>query len=142
MFLGKEDVGRLLDGKPPRPDAGPDQVALESALFEVIYGAGLRVSEAVGLARSSIDLEGQLVRVLGKGGKERIVPLGHAAADWVRRYVDAGASTLSTCRRLPVTGSKYRVSSSPLKPMCSAAPVSSTRVVRLNGYATVAPACV
>ena len=48
----------------------------DRALVELLYGAGLRVSEAVGLARTSIDLEGQLVRVLGKGGKERIVPLG------------------------------------------------------------------
>src|SRR5690242_15894450 len=58
MFLGKEDVGRLLDGKGPRPDAGPDQIALEAALFEVIYGAGLRVSEACGLDVGDVEIDG------------------------------------------------------------------------------------
>jgi site-specific recombinase XerD len=82
MFLGKEDVGRLLDSKPPRPDAGPDQIALESALFEVIYGAGLRVSEACGLDVDDIEVDGAraYVRVRqGKGRKDRIVPIGGKA---------------------------------------------------------------
>jgi integrase/recombinase XerC len=89
MFLGKEDVGRLLDGKGPRPDAGPDQLALERALFEVIYGAGLRVSEACGLDVGDIEVDGgsAYVRVRqGKGRKDRIVPVGGKAraalADW------------------------------------------------------------
>jgi integrase/recombinase XerC len=82
MFLGKEDVGRLLDGKPPRPDAGPDQLALESALLEVIYGAGLRVSEACGLDVDDIEVDGAraYVRVRqGKGRKDRVVPIGGKA---------------------------------------------------------------
>jgi site-specific recombinase XerC len=81
-FLGKEDVGRLLDSKPPRPDAGPDQLALESALIEVIYGAGLRVSEACGLDVGDIEIDGArtYVRVRqGKGRKDRVVPLGGKA---------------------------------------------------------------
>ena len=91
MFLGKEDVGRLLDSKPPRPDAGPDQVALESALFEVIYGAGLRVSEACGLDVDDIEVDGAraYVRVRqGKGRKDRIVPIGGKA----RAALDAWAA--------------------------------------------------
>jgi len=83
MFLGKEDVGRLLDGKPPRPDAGPDQLALESALLEVIYGAGLRVSEACGLDVDDIEVDGAraYVRVRqGKGRKDRVVPIGGKAS--------------------------------------------------------------
>jgi integrase/recombinase XerC len=82
MFLGKEDVGRLLDAKVARPDAGPDQLALESALFEVIYGAGLRVSEACGLDVGDIEVDGAraYVRVRqGKGRKDRVVPLGGKA---------------------------------------------------------------
>jgi integrase/recombinase XerC len=81
-FMGKEDVGRLLDGKAPRPDAGPDQLALEAALFEVIYGAGLRVSEACGLDVGDVEIDGgrAYVRVRqGKGRKDRIVPLGGKA---------------------------------------------------------------
>jgi integrase/recombinase XerD len=59
----------------------------DRALVELLYGAGLRVSEAVGLARSEIDLEGRIARVLGKGGKERIVPLGRPASEALRRYL-------------------------------------------------------
>ena len=48
----------------------------DRALVELLYGAGLRISEALGLERASVDLDERLVRVVGKGGKERIVPLG------------------------------------------------------------------
>jgi integrase/recombinase XerC len=91
MFLGKEDVGRLLDGGGTRPDAAPDQLALESALFEVIYGAGLRVSEACGLDVGDIEIDGGrgYVRVRqGKGRKDRIVPIGGKA----RLALDAWAA--------------------------------------------------
>ena len=50
----------------------------DRALIELMYGAGLRVSEAVGLARTSVDIDARIVRVIGKGDKERIVPLGTA----------------------------------------------------------------
>ena len=81
-FLGKEDVGRLLDGDGPRPDADAAQLALERALFEVIYGAGLRVSEACGLDVGDVEIDGAraYVRVRqGKGRKDRVVPLGAKA---------------------------------------------------------------
>jgi len=101
MFLGKEDVGRLLDSKGPRPDAGVDQVALESALFEVIYGAGLRVSEACGLDVGDIEADGgnAYVRVRqGKGRKDRIVPIGGKA----RAALDAWTSQRT--KRLATAG--------------------------------------
>jgi integrase/recombinase XerD len=60
------------------------------ALVELLYGAGLRVSEAVGLERGGVDLEERLVRSIGKGGKERIVPLGREAAEALRRYLSRG----------------------------------------------------
>jgi integrase/recombinase XerD len=62
----------------------------DRALVELMYGAGLRVSETVGLFRTSVDLDARIVRVLGKGDKERIVPLGRPAAEAVRRYLALG----------------------------------------------------
>jgi integrase/recombinase XerD len=62
----------------------------DRALVELLYGAGLRVSEAVGLERSGVDLDERLVRSVGKGGKERVVPLGRSAVDALRRYLARG----------------------------------------------------
>jgi site-specific recombinase XerD len=62
----------------------------DRALVELLYGAGLRVSEAVGLVKASVDLEGRVVRVIGKGRKERLVPLGRPAAEALRRYMALG----------------------------------------------------
>ncbi|MGI8974923.1 MAG: tyrosine recombinase XerC [Gaiella sp.] len=66
----------------------------DRAIVELLYGAGLRVSEALGLIRTSIDLDDRLVRVLGKGGKERLVPLGRPAVDAARRYLALGRPQL------------------------------------------------
>ena len=71
----------------------------DRALAELLYGAGLRVSEAVGLARAGVDLEGRIVRVLGKGDKERIVPLGRPAAEALRRYLAMGRPHLDRRHR-------------------------------------------
>jgi integrase/recombinase XerD len=71
----------------------------DRALVELLYGAGLRISEALGLARASVDLDERLVRVVGKGGKERIVPLGRPAADAVRRYLALGRPHLDRRHR-------------------------------------------
>ena len=62
----------------------------DRALVELLYGAGLRVSEAVGLEKNGVDVEERIVRALGKGGKERLVPLGRPAAEAVRRYLALG----------------------------------------------------
>jgi integrase/recombinase XerD len=62
----------------------------DRALVELLYGAGLRVSEAVGLEKNGVDLDERIVRTLGKGGKERLVPLGRPAAEAVRRYLALG----------------------------------------------------
>jgi integrase/recombinase XerD len=71
----------------------------DQALVELLYGAGLRVSEALGLDRAGVDLEGRLVRVIGKGGKERVVPIGRHAADAVRRYLSRGRPYLDRRHR-------------------------------------------
>src|SRR5215218_9897191 len=71
----------------------------DRALVELLYGAGLRVSEAVGLERGGVDLDERLVRSIGKGGKERIVPLGRSAADALRRYLSRGRPFLDRRHR-------------------------------------------
>ena len=55
-------------------------------MLEVLYASGLRVTELCGLERSHINLEQGAIRVLGKGNKERLVPLGDVARDWLQRY--------------------------------------------------------
>src|SRR4029077_6422071 len=69
------------------------------ALGELLYGAGLRVSEAVALDRQSVDLENRLLRPFGKGSKERVVPSGREAADAVRRYLSRGRPYLDRRHR-------------------------------------------
>ena len=71
----------------------------DRALVELLYGAGLRVSEAVSLERGGIDLEDRLVRCLGKGGKERIVPIGRQAGEALRRYLARGRPFLDRRHR-------------------------------------------
>ena len=71
----------------------------DRALVELLYGAGLRVSEAVGLEKGGVDLEGRLVRCIGKGDKERIVPIGRPAADALRRYLSRGRPYLDRRHR-------------------------------------------
>ena len=69
------------------PDASTSLGRRDKAILELIYGTGLRVGELVSLDRSTTDLEDMLVRVVGKGGKERIVPFGEPAAEALERYL-------------------------------------------------------
>jgi integrase/recombinase XerD len=93
--LSVAEVERLIEAA-----AGASPRALrDRALVELLYGAGLRVSEAVGLERAGVDLEHRLVRVTGKGGKERIVPVGREAADALRRYLARGRPYLERRHR-------------------------------------------
>jgi integrase/recombinase XerD len=71
----------------------------DQALVELLYGAGLRVSEAVGIEKAGVDLDGKLVRVLGKGDKERVVPIGRPAVEAVRRYLARGRPFLDKRHR-------------------------------------------
>jgi integrase/recombinase XerD len=93
--LSPGEAERLIDAaKGTQPRSLRDQ-----ALVELLYGAGLRVSEAVGLERTGVDLDGRLVRVTGKGDKERVVPIGRHAADAIRRYLSRGRPYLDRRHR-------------------------------------------
>ena len=59
----------------------------DRAIFEVLYGCGLRVSELVGLSLKDLDLEERWLRVMGKGSKERMAPIGHSALDALKTYL-------------------------------------------------------
>ncbi len=93
--LSPGEAERLIDAA-----AGATPRALrDGALVELLYGAGLRVSEAVGLDRAGVDLEQRIVRVTGKGGRERIVPVGRAAVAALRRYLSRGRPFLDRRHR-------------------------------------------
>jgi integrase/recombinase XerD len=81
--LPVDDVSRLLRAPDPATPAG----LRDRAMLELLYGSGLRISELVGLDVDDLDLEDGAVRVLGKGGKERSVPVGRYARDAVGAYL-------------------------------------------------------
>lgn len=89
-----EGVREVLDAVALDAVSGDIIAARNSALLELLYGAGIRVAEACGLDVDDLDLERQTARVLGKGSKERMVPFGGPAAAAVRRYVDAARPVL------------------------------------------------
>lgn len=79
--------------------AGDDPRALrDRAILETLYATGVRISELVGLDRRDLDLESGLVRVLGKGGKERVVPVGRAARAALGDYLTRGRPELERVR--------------------------------------------
>jgi integrase/recombinase XerD len=93
--LSPREVERLIeaaDGTTPR-------ARRDRALVELLYGAGLRVSEAVSLDRAGVDLDAALVRCVGKGDKERIVPLGSHAVTALRSYLAHGRPHLDRRHR-------------------------------------------
>lgn len=69
------------------PDISTPQGLRDRAMFETLYATGLRVSELVGLRMFEMDLGTGLVRIVGKGSKERLVPLGEWAVEWIRKYL-------------------------------------------------------
>jgi integrase/recombinase XerD len=93
--LSPGEAERLIDAA-----AGTTPRALrDHALIELLYGAGLRVSEAVGLDKAGVDLDQRLVRTIGKGGKERVVPVGRKAVDALQRYLSRGRPHLDRRHR-------------------------------------------
>lgn len=88
--LSVEQVLILLDV----PDRETPRGMRDAAMLELIYAAGLRVSELVNMGLTSINLEAGFVRVWGKGGKERIVPIGRKSIESIAEYLDHGRPAL------------------------------------------------
>lgn len=80
--LSESDVERLLQA----PDISTALGMRDRAMLEVLYATGLRVSELVGLQLTEVNLRQGVVRIMGKGSKERLVPLGEEAIQWLVRY--------------------------------------------------------
>ncbi len=107
--LSEDQVRALLGAPDPETPLG----LRDRAMLETLYATGLRVSELVGLKLSQVSLDMGVVRVLGKGNKERLVPLGEEAIDWLMRYCATARAELGgdaksdsvfvTARRGPMT---------------------------------------
>ena len=80
--LSEKQVESLLAA----PDVGTALGLRDRAMLELLYATGLRVTELIGVRLFEISLNDNVVRVMGKGSKERLVPLGEIAADWLQRY--------------------------------------------------------
>lgn len=97
-----DEVSQLLDA----PEKGTPRGNRDRAILELFYSSGLRVSELCGLSLNSVHLEEGFVRVLGKGSKERLVPMGMPAAAAIRNYLVVGRPQLVR----PRTGSELFLS--------------------------------
>jgi integrase/recombinase XerD len=85
----------------------------DRTIYELLYSAGLRISEAVSLNLKDLDLSSLTARARGKGNKERLVVFGTVAADWLRRYLAEARPLLAKSRKPPalfITGSGRRLS--------------------------------
>ncbi|MDH5911915.1 site-specific tyrosine recombinase XerD [Vibrio splendidus] len=88
--LSEEQVNALLEAPDPN-----DPIELrDKAMLELLYATGLRVTELVSLTMENISLRQGVVRVIGKGGKERLVPMGENAVDWIETFIEQGRPQL------------------------------------------------
>jgi len=88
--LSEAEVTALLDA----PDIDDPVGLRDRAMLELLYASGLRISELVGLTLSALNLRQGVLRIVGKGGKERLVPVGQEALRWIERYVEVARGEL------------------------------------------------
>ncbi|UPQ89299.1 site-specific tyrosine recombinase XerD [Vibrio sinaloensis] len=88
--LSEQQVEALLNA----PDPNDAMELRDKAMLELLYATGLRVTELVSLTMENISLRQGVVRVTGKGGKERLVPMGENAVDWIETFLQQGRSEL------------------------------------------------
>ena len=88
--LSEQDVAAIVE----TPDTTRPDGLRDRALLELLYGCGLRASEAIALRVDDANLEGGYVMATGKGSRQRLVPMGAPAITWIRRYLEAGREHL------------------------------------------------
>lgn len=93
--LADEQVSRIMDRAATRAASGMPEHVRDLAILELLYATALRVSELCDLTRAGLDLSERTVRVVGKGGKERLVPFGALAADAVTDYLESARPALA-----------------------------------------------
>ena len=92
---------RQIEGLLGAPDTTTPTGLRDRAMLELMYACGLRVSELVGLPATAVNLRQGVLRVSGKGGRERLVPLGEEAQHWLQRYLDTARPNLAGRRVVP-----------------------------------------
>lgn len=90
-----DDVLRLLDSAGERAESGNPGALRDRAMLELLYSTGARISEAIGLDIDDLDLENRAVILRGKGGRDRVVPIGRPAIEAVRAYLVRGRPALA-----------------------------------------------
>ena len=90
VSLNEKQIDDLLDA----PNINDALGLRDKAMLELLYATGLRVSELISLQTSQISLQQGVIRVIGKGNKERLVPVGEVALDWITKYYQESRTEL------------------------------------------------
>ena len=88
--LSESDVDSILDA----PDCKTDSGIRDKTILELLYATGLRISELINLDLNQINIDNGIIKVMGKGGKERIVPIGETASSWLTTYINSARKEL------------------------------------------------
>ena len=90
-FLGIEDVDALLS----QPDVATASGLRDRAMLELLYATGMRVSELISVRPADLHLDDEFLTCIGKGSKERLIPIGAQAVEWMRRYMREGRGQMA-----------------------------------------------
>jgi integrase/recombinase XerC len=111
VYLSEPEITRLIES----PNSGDPLGRRDRAILELFYASGLRLSELVEIDLEDLNLSARMVRVMGKGGKERILPFNQSAADALRAWIkDRAAILAGTGSREPGTGKRRKPSADPV----------------------------
>ena len=83
--LNEIDINKILDS----PNVNTSRGLRDKCIMELMYATGMRISELINLTHNQVDIDRRLIKVLGKGGKERILPMGETAYQWLMKYLNA-----------------------------------------------------